>query len=183
MPANNECEHRITTLTDNRSQEHIPKPQLHAGNQLYTMHCASQIYWFCSNWPWQCPYSFCFCGTQFFREAQNQDSKSHLRASMSETRTGVVFDLCGTWIERKYNEQSFIAWWQLVVSTLTKGRHWQELVKLEVSEQLMSVIDRYLLSTRYTQQIKWIFDVNYNLQRTHLMKFKFFCHIKWRTRK
>ena len=36
--------------------------------------------------------------------------KSHLRASMSETRTGVVFDLCGTWIERKYNEKSFMAW-------------------------------------------------------------------------
>ena len=66
--------------------------------------------------------------------------KSHLRASMSETRTGVVSDLCGTWTERKYNEQSFIAWKQLVVSTLTmtKGRHWQELVKLKVCEQNVS---------------------------------------------
>ena len=44
MPATNECEHRITTLTDNRSQEHVPKPQLHAGNQLSAIHCASQIY-------------------------------------------------------------------------------------------------------------------------------------------
>ena len=77
MQATNECEHRITTLTvtDNRSQEHVPKPQLHAGNQLSTMHCASQIYWFCSNWPCQCPYSFCISGTQFFREGQNQDSR------------------------------------------------------------------------------------------------------------
>ena len=40
MPATIECEHIISTLTDNRSQEHVPKPQLHAGNQLSTMHCA-----------------------------------------------------------------------------------------------------------------------------------------------
>jgi hypothetical protein len=68
---------------NNRCQEHISKPQFPDGNVQATVYNALASTAFVQI-GFDCARCFCLCGTQFFRDAQNQES---FRASMSETRT------------------------------------------------------------------------------------------------
>ena len=74
----------------------IPKPWFHTGNvqaTVYNALCFSRSTGFVQI-GFDSAHSFCLCGTQFFRDAQNQESSSGI--SVRNANKWSVFDFCGS---------------------------------------------------------------------------------------